>query len=106
MIAARPSLVTDAHGPRGFALELSDQPTDGVRFVRELPRHRRRVIPNQHRNEQILLMRIDSNVRSNLLHDRLLSSAALAPRGVNPRSRWHTPPCRERQHYDVTIAGR
>src|SRR5215510_6062644 len=32
--------------------------------------------------------------------------ATLAPRGVNPRFRWHRPPCRVRQHYDVTIAGR
>jgi hypothetical protein len=42
----------------------------------------------------------------NVFHDRLLSSAALAPRGVKRRSRSHTPPCRVRQHYDVTIASR
>jgi hypothetical protein len=29
-----------------------------------------------------------------------------APRGANPRSRWHIPPGRVPQHYDVTIASR
>ena len=31
------------------------------------------LIANQHRNEEVFLVRVDSNVRSNLFHDRLLS---------------------------------
>ena len=70
------------------------------------PGHRRRLGAHQHRDKEVLLVRIDPDVRGNLFHDRLLSSAALTPRGANPRSRWHPPPCRVRQHYDVTIASR
>src|SRR5262245_26302962 len=45
-------------------------------------------------------MRVNPDVRDRLAHDRLLSCAALAPRGVNPRS----VECDE--HYDLTIASR
>src|SRR5882762_3346566 len=105
-IAARPGFVTHPHGTRRVALELSHQSPHGVWLIRHLPRHRRRLVTNQHRDKEILLVRVHPNVRGNVFHDRLLSSAALTPRGVNPRSRWLTPPCRVRQHYDVTIASR
>ena len=105
-VPAWSGFVAHAHGAWRFALELADQPTDGVWLVRQLPCDRCLLRTNQHCDKEILLVRVYPNVRGNVFHDRLLSSAALTPRGVNPRSRWHIPPCRVHQHYDVTIASR
>src|SRR6202040_3145698 len=93
-----PGFVTAAHRSRSLSLELADQAADGLRFVRHRPRHRHRPIADQHRNKEIFLVRIDPNVRSNLFHDRLLSYAALTPRGTNPRSAVAQTTCRVRQH--------
>ena len=49
---------------------------------------------------------IDANVRSNLLHDRLLSVRLWRRKALTRDIGGHRPPCRVRQHYDVTIAGR
>src|SRR5207247_2202100 len=105
-VSARPGFVTHPHGTGRVALERSHQPAHGVRLVRHLPRHRCRLVTDQHRDKEVLLVRVHPNERGNVFHDRLLSSAALTPRGANPRSRWHRPPCRVRQHYDLTIASR
>ena len=51
-------------------------------------------------------MRIDSDVRSNLFHDRLLSVRLWRRKALTRDIGGHRPPCRVRQHYDVTIAGR
>jgi hypothetical protein len=105
-VPARPGFVSHLHGTRSFALELSYQPTHGVGLVRQLPRHRSRFLTDQHRDKEVLLVCVHSNVRGNVLHDRLLSFAALTPRGVNPRSSVAQTTCRVRQHHDFTIASR
>jgi hypothetical protein len=61
------------HGTRRVALELAYHPPHRAGLVGYLPRHRRRRRADQHRDKQILLVRVDSHVRSNLFHDRLLS---------------------------------
>jgi hypothetical protein len=105
-VPARPGFVAHLHGTRSFALELSYQPTHGVGLVRQLPRHRSRFLTDQHRDKKVLLVCVHSNVRGNVLHDRLLSFAALTPRGVNPRSSVAQTTCRVRQHHDFTKASR
>ena len=62
--------------------------------------------PDQHRNEQILLVRIDPHVRDNVAHDRLPSSAALAPSALTRDfgGSVHHVECTE--HYNVTMESR
>jgi hypothetical protein len=72
-VAARTGFIEDAHQSRGLALELPHQATHGIRRVGQLPRGRRRLGSHQHRDEEVLLVRINPDVRSNLFHDRLLS---------------------------------
>jgi hypothetical protein len=72
-IATRTGFVTRTHGPGRFSLELPHEATHRIRLVRDGPRHWRGLPPNQHRNEEVFLVRINPNVRSNLFHDRLLS---------------------------------
>ena len=62
--------------------------------------------PTQHRDKEILLVRIDADVRSNLFHDRLLSVRLWRRKALTRDIGGHRPPCRVRQHYDATIAGR
>jgi hypothetical protein len=92
-IAPRPRFIKHAHRPRRLALQPFHQPSNRIRLVRHRPRHRRRLVADQHRNVQILLVRIDYNVRDNVCHDRLPSSAALAPDWRQPAiCRWLCPP--------------
>jgi hypothetical protein len=79
-VAARPRFVTHADQPRRLSLELAVQSFDRLRFVLDRPRDRRRGRPDQHRHMQLAFVCIDSDVRDNFLHDRLLSPAALMPR--------------------------
>ena len=72
-VATRTGFVEHVHGPRRLALELPHQAPHRRRLVGQLPRHRRRAVARQHRHEEILLVRVDSDERSNLFHDRLLS---------------------------------
>jgi hypothetical protein len=104
-IPARAGLVKDVHRPRRIALELAHQPPHRARLVGQLPRHRRRRGPDQHRDEEILLVRIDADVRSNLFHDRLLSVRLWRRQALTREigGYHHLVECK---HYDATIAGR
>lgn len=105
-VPARAGFVEDLDGSRRIALELAHHPPDRTRLVGQLPRHRRRCRPDHHRDEEILLVSIDSDVRSNLFHDRLLSMRLWRRKALTRDIGGHRPPCRVQQHYDVTIAGR
>ena len=86
-VAARAGFVEDVHGSRRVALELAHHPPHRVRLVGQLPRHRRRRHPDQHRDEEILLVGIDADVRITCFMTgsyRCGSGAA----GANPRDRW------------------
>jgi hypothetical protein len=47
-----------------------------------LPRHRRLLLANHHRDEQVLLVRVDAHVRSSLFSRPAPVVAALAPSGA------------------------
>ena len=72
-VAARTRFIEHADRAWRLALELPHQAPHGMRFIRRRPRHRRPRGASQHRNEEVRLVRINPNVRSNLFHDRLLS---------------------------------
>src|SRR5262249_29425489 len=74
--------VARPHRTRRLPLELAHQPPHRVRLIRHGPRYRRLRVADQHCDEEVFLVRIDSDVRGNVFHDRLLSSAALAPRAL------------------------
>ena len=98
--------VEDLHRARRVALELAHHPPHRARLVGQLPRYQRRRRPDQHRDKEILLVRVDPDVRSNLLHDRLLSMRLWRRKALTRDIGGLEPPGRVRQHYAVTIAGR
>src|ERR1700730_17189746 len=102
-VAARPRFVTHPDGTWRITLELAVQSFDRLRFVLDRPRHGRRGRTDQHRHVQLAFVRIDSNVRDNFLHDRLLSPAAPMPR--HEPAMWSapraTPWSGASQHHDV-----
>ena len=65
--------IEHTHRPRRGALELPHQALHRLRLVRRRPAHRRGPRAHEHREKEVLLVRINSDVRSNLIHDRLLS---------------------------------
>jgi hypothetical protein len=54
-VATRSGFIEDAHRSRGLALQLPHQAPHRVWLVRQLPRYRLRLLPNQHRDEEVLL---------------------------------------------------
>ena len=78
-IATRPGLIAALDLPGRGRFQLPSQPIDRARLVPRCPRHRRRGRTDQHRHVQFPFVRVDPNVSDRLVHDRLLSSAALTP---------------------------
>jgi hypothetical protein len=72
-VATQPGFIEHVDRAWRLALELPHEATHGVRVVRQLSGHRLRLVPDQHRDEEVLLVRVDAHVRSNLFHDRLPS---------------------------------
>ena len=105
-VAARPRFVAAFDRPRRDPGQLPPQPLDRPWLVGHRSDRGSARRPDQHGNREILLMGVNAHVGDSLVHDRLLSSAALTPQGVNPRSRWSRPPCRVLAHDDGTIASR
>ena len=66
-------------------LQLPTQPLHRPFLVPHRPRDRFGHLRRQQRHHQLPLVRIDPHVGDRLAHDRLPSSAALTPLGVNPR---------------------
>ena len=84
-VATRAGFVTALDNTRGLSLEPSHQPADRLGLVWQLPRDRYPLMADEHRHVNILLVRVQADVRDSVFHDRLLSRAALTPQGVNPR---------------------
>jgi hypothetical protein len=86
-IAGWPGLVAAVHLSGGLALELAGQPTDGLDRGRLGPLHRLGTLREERRHLDRILVGVHPHPGDMLCaHDRLLSYAALAPQGVNPRS--------------------
>jgi hypothetical protein len=107
-IAARTRFVEHPHVARRLSLELPNQPPHGLRLVGHFPAHRRRpLVAHQHRDKQLLLVRIDPDVRGNVLHDRLPSMRLWRPTGANPRYLVAlTTVLSAATHYNVTMESR
>jgi hypothetical protein len=72
-VTTRARFIEHADRAWRLPLELTHEATHGLRFIRNGPRDGRGLRPDQHRHEQVFLVRINPDVRSNLFHDRLLS---------------------------------
>ena len=59
-VPARPGFIEHAHGPRRVALELPHQALHRLRLVRRRPAHRRGLRAHEHREKEVLLVRINS----------------------------------------------
>src|SRR5262249_3032912 len=81
-------LVAEPHFPAGCALKLPHQPANRRRIVARLPLHRTAFTRQEHRHADRFLVYVQPHEGGTLLHDRLLSYAALVPlqSGTTPRS--------------------
>ena len=84
-ISARPCFVTARDRTGCNLFEPPPQAVHQSRLVPHPPHRGLGRVRRQHCNLQLRLVCIDSYVGDRLAHDRLLSSAALTPLGVNPR---------------------
>jgi hypothetical protein len=105
-IPTRSGFIKHAHRARRLALELPDQATHRPPFIRQLPRHGHRLRTNHHRDEQVLLMRVDPNVRDNVFHDRLPSMRLWRSRALTRDSGGSVHRVECLQHYNVTMESR
>src|SRR2546426_6777579 len=86
-VAGGPSLVAAADLAGGFAPELPRQPPNRLRRRGFGPFHHFRTIRKQGCHFDRVLVCVHPHPGDTVrVHDRLLSYAALAPRGANPRS--------------------
>jgi hypothetical protein len=75
-------------------------------LVRDRPGHRRCVRAHQHRENEVFLVRVNSNVRSNLFHDRLPSMRLWRLRALTRDSGGSVHSVECLQHYNVTMESR
>ena len=97
-----PAVATRSHTVR---LHRRSAPVPGLRaraFSRDVApraahsgssRYRRCLVADQHRDEQVLLVRVDPHIRSTLFHDRLPSMRLWRPRALTRDSGGLCPPC-------------
>ena len=97
---------TRAPGPGVSRSSFRTNRCTALRLVRQLPRHRRLLVANQHRDEQILLVCIDAHVRSNVLHDRLPSMRLWRSRALTRDLVALTTVLSAARHYNVTMESR
>ena len=105
-VATRPGLIEDADRPRRLALELPHQAPHCLGSFASCHVTGVFCVANQHRDEQILLVRVDAHVRSNLFHDRLPSMRLWRPRALTRDLVAPTTVLSAARHYNVTMASR
>jgi hypothetical protein len=67
-VSARAGFVAALHRPGGLAFQLPHKPRHRRRLVLQAPLHGRGHGARQHRHVQLFLVRIDPDVRDNVLH--------------------------------------